>query len=239
MMYLTVGVIWSTVRGTRGKVACLSKSSVKKEEKLPVIAVTTIADDQLLSRTGKRNGLHGEIEAHLIPDGPKKSANAVKSADVYGEAEKPTSSDTNGGSLGGAVSETTCVVLRSGGSEVDNDSSLLIGSPERCVLVGAVGVIEWLVNSIGNMGIYNECTDDVDIHHLSSAHVTPKDETTYLPEVGDRLGSIIRPVPLQSDTSAVNTSFQVPELFHDLLDGSFDSLVIGDVDSDVKRFPVR
>ena len=88
MMYLTVGVIWSTVRGTRGKVACLSKSSVKKEEKLPVIAVTTIADDQLLSRTGKRNGLHGEIEAHLIPDGPKKSANAVKSADVSVSRQK-------------------------------------------------------------------------------------------------------------------------------------------------------
>jgi hypothetical protein len=82
IMYLTVGVIWSTVRGTRGKVACLSRSSVKKEEKLPVIAVTTIAGYQRCSETRGRKGLQGEMEAHLIPDGPKKSANAVESADV-------------------------------------------------------------------------------------------------------------------------------------------------------------
>jgi len=46
------------------------------------MAVTTIAGDQLVSRKEKRKGLHGEMEAHLIPDGPKKSANAAKSAEV-------------------------------------------------------------------------------------------------------------------------------------------------------------
>jgi hypothetical protein len=91
------------------------------------------------------------------------------------EAERPTSSDTNGSSLGGTVSETTGVVLRSGRSEVDNDSSLLVRSPEGCVLVGTVGMVEWFIDSIGNVSIHNECTDDVDINHLSSAHVTPSD----------------------------------------------------------------
>jgi hypothetical protein len=149
------------------------------------------------------------------------------------EAERLTSSDTNGSSLGGAVSETTGVVLRSGRSKVDNNSSLLVGSPERCVLVGAVGVVEWLVDSIGNVSIHNECTNDVDIDHLPSAHVTPSQETTYLPKVGNRLCGIIRPIPLQSNTSAVDTSFQVSKFVDNLLNGSFDSLVIGDVDSDV------
>jgi hypothetical protein len=149
------------------------------------------------------------------------------------KAERLTSSDTNGGSLGGAVSETTGVVLRSGRSEVDNDSSLLVRSPEGCVLVGPIGVVEWSVDSIGNVGIHNECTDDVDIDHLSSAHVTLENEETYLPEVWNRLCGIIRPVSLQSDTSAVDTSFQVSKFVNNLLNGSFDSLVIGDVDSDV------
>jgi hypothetical protein len=63
--------------------------------------------------------------------------------------------------------------------------------------------------------------------------VTLGDETSYLPEVGNRLGSIIRPISLQSNTSAVDASFQVPKFVNNLLNGSFDSLVIGNVDSDV------
>jgi hypothetical protein len=58
-------------------------------------------------------------------------------------------------------------------------------------------------------------------------------QLTYLPKVGNRLCGIIRPIPLQSNTSAVDTSFQVSKFVDNLLNGSFDSLVIGDVDSDV------
>lgn len=101
------------------------------------------------------------------------------------------------------------------------------------MLVGPVGVVVGFVDGIRDMSVYNECTDDVDIDHLSSADATLADDSTHLSEVGNRLGSIIRPIPLQSYTSAVDTSLQVPKFVNDLLNGSFDSLVIGDVDSDV------
>lgn len=62
---------------------------------------------------------------------------------------------------------------------------------------------------------------------------------TDLFEVWDRLGCIIRPVSLECNTSAVDTSLQIPELVYYLGDSYFNRCVVCDVDLHIDGPAIR
>lgn len=156
---------------------------------------------------------------------------------------KLTLGDTDNSSLSRTVRQDTGVRVGGGRSKVDDDSSLLVGGPEWSVLVGAVWVVVWLVDGVRDMSVDNECSGDVDVQHLGMSTWSPcilsYGFRTHLLEVGNRLGHIVGPLPLDGHTRAVHTSLQVAVRLDNILHCRLDGVRIGDVDSIVLRLVGR